>query len=341
LRDEEAGGLSTVYARLFPGIEDYTAKPKILMADTEAAFDIANKIIAAYLTVARKNEPGIIADSDTEFLHDYRIALRKIRSVVSLFKGIYSDEETHRLKAEFAALMAPTGRLRDLDVYLTERQRYYDFLPDSLHDGLTVMFDMFENERTETRKTLAIWLQGDEYRLRIAELAGTFDSPAQIAPGSEAKRDAMEYARSLIWKRYRRVCRTAAAIGDDTGDEEVHELRIDCKKLRYLMEFFAPLFPARRLKGLLRPLKALQDNLGLFNDYSVQQATLERFLAGLDPRHRKRNIKVAQSIGALITILNQRQRQERGKIVASFAHFNSAAVQKEFAGIFRTKGSKA
>ncbi len=64
----------------------------------------------------------------------------------------------------------------------------------------------------------------------------------------------------------------------DTEDEVVHQLRINCKKLRYLMEFFAPLFPENEIKTLIKALKLLQDNLGNFNDYSVQQIFLRQVL---------------------------------------------------------------
>jgi len=59
----------------------------------------------------------------------------------------------------------------------------------------------------------------------------------------------------------------------------IHQLRINCKKLRYLMEFFTLLLPPAEIKKLIRSLKMLQDNPGNFNDYSVQQQFLEKTLA--------------------------------------------------------------
>jgi hypothetical protein len=80
-----------VYTQLFPRHPRYKVKPEIAITPDMAAFDAANDIIAAYILVARANESGITADHDTAFLHDYRIALRKIRAVLSLFKGIYGS----------------------------------------------------------------------------------------------------------------------------------------------------------------------------------------------------------------------------------------------------------
>ena len=169
-------GDDDLYARLFPNLTPYVAKPDVGVGRDEAAYDAASDIIAAYLPVARRNEAGIIADIDTEFLHDYRVALRKIRSVLSLFKGVYSDAQTQDLKARFSSLMAPTGPLRDLDVYLLERGEFYDLLPASLHGGLDRMFAMFAAQRQDALDALSQHLRSTAYDREISKLVRLFDS---------------------------------------------------------------------------------------------------------------------------------------------------------------------
>ncbi|ANT59607.1 metal-binding protein [Salipiger sp. CCB-MM3] len=323
-----------LYDLLFPGQSAYVAKPDVPMDGQEEAFDAASDIIAAYLPVARANEAGVIADDDTEFLHDYRIALRKIRSVLSLFKGVYADEQTAELKARFSALMEPTGRLRDLDVYLLEKDAYYTMLPANLHEGLDRMFALFAEERTAAQAGLAKHLRSTGYRKEITALGKIFHKRKALQRGERADLPAYDFACKLIWKRYRKICTIAEAIDDATPDHEVHELRIHCKKLRYLMEFFGPLFPAGPFKKLIKPLKRLQDNLGLFNDYSVQQGSLIDFLRRLEDSGESGNLQVAQSVGALILVLHERQLAERAKVVGSFATFNSAETQMTFRELF-------
>lgn len=334
---DDVSGMAAV---LFPASVPYVAKPDLRADPDDTAFSAAGDIISAYLDVARRNEAGIIADHDTEFLHDYRVALRKIRSVVSLFKGVYSDDQTAALKAAFSDLMAPTGRLRDLDVYLLGRDDYYAMLPESLHEGLTLMFRIFAEERQREQKKIARWLQGARYRDSIAALEALFAGLDTLAKGPEADHQAYGYARALIWKRYRKVCRLAATITADTTDEQVHELRILCKKLRYLMEFFAPVLPPRKLRLLLKPLKYLQDNLGLFNDYSVQQVALRDFMDQRLSAGRRQDLVLAQSIGALIAVLHARQREEREKVAFTFARFDSPGTRMMFRELFHGKGSQ-
>ncbi len=332
---ESDGGVAE---SLYGGSVAYVAKPDIKMTGDEPAFQAASDIIAAYITVARQNEPGIIADYDTEFLHDYRVALRKVRSVLSLFKGVYGEAETDGLKAEFSELMAPTGRIRDLDVYLLDRDHYFEMLPDTLHGGLTRMFDLFSKERQAGLRAFTRRLRSAGYNRKMLALAARFDDRDTLDPGPNATRHAADYACALIWKRYRKVCKIASEIDDQTEDKEVHELRIHCKKLRYLMEFFAPLFPSGEIKGLIKPLKRLQDNLGLFNDYSVQQISLQAFLEDHPTSGGKDNLAIAQSIGALTAALHQRQLDERAKVVSNFTRFDSPEVRKKFRSLFHNKG---
>lgn len=334
LRDCGAGPLTDggLYQAIDPDRIDYIAKPAVVIGHDETAFSAANDLISNYIAVARANEDGIVADHDTEFLHDYRVALRKIRSVLSLFRGVYHQQQTEMLKTRFSRLMAPTGRLRDLDVYLLEKQHYFDLLPASLHTGVERMFDLIGAEREAEQARLTKHLQGARYGKEIAALADLFERREKLRHGENAGRSSHDLASELIWKRYRKICKTAAALTADSPDVEVHALRIQCKKLRYLMEFFGPVFPAKPFNSLLKPLKQLQESLGLFNDYGVQQISLQGFMDKLQAEPQ--GLEVAQSVGALIAVLHQRQLEERARIGAAFDQFYSEHTQRTFRALF-------
>ncbi|TMV06533.1 CHAD domain-containing protein [Ruegeria sediminis] len=331
-------GISPVWALLMPDAQPYEATPDIALGKREPAFQAANDIIRTYLNVARRNEGGVIADIDTEFLHDYRVSLRRIRSVLSLFKGVYSPDQAEALKQDFSAHMAATGRLRDLDVYLLEQDKYFELLPESLHDGLRVMFDRFRKERTAEQKKMVRRLRSKSYGNSISELVRLFERGKGPSPGQNAELGAYDYACRLIWKRYRKVCKLARSITDDTPDADVHHLRIQCKKLRYLMEFFAPLFDEDAFKTIIKPLKRLQNNLGAFNDYTVQQGSLMALLESHSDSNGRADASMAMAVGGLIAILNQRQWAERARVVDSFSRFDRGKVQRVFRRLFRDRG---
>ena len=323
------------------------AEPVILASASARA--TATGIIDSLLPAMRANEFGIIADLDSEFLHDYRIALRKIRSVISLFRHVYSEEVTSHLKTEFAGLMAPTGRLRDLDVYLLDRQTFHAMVPDSMHPGLDRLFAMFVNERRDAQRRLSRHLKSQGYARKVARAMEDFSDPERLPSGKNGDRPVDEFACSLIWKRYRKIAGIAAGITGDSPDEDIHQLRIQCKKLRYLIEFFEPLFDPAELGRLLKPMKKLQNSLGRFNDYSVQQTSLQAFMDNLNSRPGSRNaalagkapllpetdlLEIAQSVGALVTVLHGHQLEERDNVMKHLSGLTSPQTRSAFRGLF-------
>lgn len=332
--------MGRLYALLVPAAPAADPKAPAALSPDDTAYCAATAIIAQQIPRTRQVEPGIIADHDTEFLHDYRVALRRIRSVLSLFQGVYQPAQTAALKTRFASLMAQTGPLRDLDVLLLGRQDYDDLLPASLHPGLNTIFALRGVERSRAHARLSRQLRSKAHAQAMTDLAHLFATPHALLPGPEAERPARDFAAALIWKRYRKIRRIAASIGPDTGDLAVHALRIHCKKLRYLMEFFASLFPAAAVKSVLTPLKRVQDNLGRVNDLSVQETQLQTFLQGLDGLSEDERLQVAQTVGALTTVLHQRKLEERQKTMATLSGFLSPQAQKTFRDLFHVRKPK-
>ncbi len=336
-RIRDCDGTSLAFGNLYRAIDPacvvYDSAPAIEVGRDETAFDAATDLIDGYLAVARANEAGVIEDLDTEFLHDYRVALRKVRSVLSLFKSVYDPEQTVELKARFSAVMAPTGQLRDLDVQLLDQKRFFDLVPDRMHGGLEAMFSLLGGRRAEVQATLARHLRSKIYGREINALAKLFSRRRNLLPGPNASRASYDFACELIWKRYRKIGRIAAGLTRETPDAEVHALRIECKKLRYLMEFFAPVFPMESFRGILKPLKKLQDSLGLFNDLAIQQTRLLAFSDALGDEPRK--FDIVQSVGALVFVLHQSRAAERERIAAAFAAFNGDKTQRTFRQLFR------
>ena len=326
-----------LYRRLGIERKEYSIKPVIPLDPRDPLKESGVAIIRTLLQLVRCNEKGVIEDIDTEFLHDYRVGLRKVRSVVTLLSGIFTEEDTARLKTEFGELTRKTNSLRDLDVYLLGREEYFQLVPPIFHVGLRLLFSRLAADRREEQKKVQAFLKSRGYVRQITELQKLFAESVRLGSGPRAREQTLAFACRLILKRYRKVCRTARDIDENTPDPVLHRLRIHCKKLRYLMEFFTPLFPAEEMRRLIKSLKVLQDNLGRFNDYSVQQ----QFLAGVagDPRRDFQVLQIAQAIGALTAMLYRLQMEERGKIMENFSLFDSPEVRAEFQKLFHPKES--
>ncbi|HDK43275.1 MAG TPA: CHAD domain-containing protein, partial [Desulfobacteraceae bacterium] len=120
------------------------------------------------------------------------------------------------------------------------------------------------------------------------------------------------------------------AIKPSSSDKKMHRLRIHCKKLRYSLEFFASLFPPADIRTVINQLKKLQNNLGAFNDLSVQQEMLHQYLARLRPGSG-RNQQLASAIGGLLTSLHHEQQQVREAFFSKFRRF----ARSENTGLYK------
>lgn len=342
---EKLGAISsikteTVLKGLGVDYQIYKAKPVVSLDDHGPAQKTAVAIIRAHIELARRNEKGVVDDFDTEFLHDYRVGLRKVRSVLSLFKSVFDSAENEQLKVEFSDIMKRTNRLRDLDVYLLEKSKYFNLIPLPSHEGLYLLFEYFRKERAKEYKAVRKVVLSKKYDRRIGKLEKLFANDENLAIGPSGMEPSLDFGCRLILKRYKQVCKIAKKIDDSSPDEIVHQLRISCKKLRYLMEFFTPLFPGRNIKELIKALKRLQDNLGRFNDYSVQQSFLREVLRETLPEFKKDKIIVTESIGALTAMLYRLQGQERDLVMENFKLFDSLETQLSFRELFEIKGAR-
>lgn len=302
--------------------------PKI--SGVEPARKAIFAMIEPMLEKARLNEDGIKrTPQDIEFLHEYRVSLRKSRSLVSLFKDVFPPRQLVSIKQEMGDLGRSTNQLRDLDVYLLEQSDYESLLPASLRAGIREMFDDFSAQHKSAKSKVKRWLSSKTYENKITKLQATFAKPDALASTDASEQQIYALVTNKLHKRYKKIAKLGSRITPETPDDEVHELRIECKKFRYLMEFFAPLYKQNKVKLLIKKLKKLQDTLGKFNDFSVQQESLNAYLLEKQPSQ-----SVAVSVGALLGVLAQKQLEQRQQVEVKFAEFADQQTAAMVAGFF-------
>lgn len=312
----------------------YTLKPRFDLSPEMPTRQAIRRIVCRMLAIARSSEAGIIDDIDTEFLHDYRICIRKIRSVLSLIRGAYPPKTTQQLKTAFSLLARKTNRLRDLDVYLLARPDYLALIPHELRGPLTTIFDDFTAERKAERRGIVRHFGSAGYRRRLDSLEQFFTAPDVLPVSATSEPPIGPLVSNRIYRRYRKIRKLAGAITHDTPDEAIHELRIQCKKLRYLLEFFAELFPPDQTPMLLKRLRRLQNRLGEFNDSSVQKVFLLDYWENTGRSHANA-VDLGPSIGGLVAVLHLRQRTQRERCFGAMERFCRPDIADRFKALFK------
>ncbi|HJS28031.1 MAG TPA: CHAD domain-containing protein [Anaerolineales bacterium] len=326
---------------------DYRSKPEYRLDPEMRAEEAARIILRHLLGVIRANEAGIREDIDTEFLHDFRVSIRRTRSALSQIRGVFPAEDVARFTDDFARLGEMTNKLRDLDVSLLRETLYRRMLPAALAPDIDPLFSNLKRERIQAHRDVARTLGTKKYTA-VLEAWDIFLSPPE--PGSRSARSregarpaepgtpnawrpVIRLAKKRILKRYKRALEAGEEILATGKDEALHSLRIQCKKLRYLMEFFYSLFPPDPMDGLIRQLKRLQDNLGDFNDLTVQQNYLLERSTELSPGEPV-PARTLLAIGALVGELEARKRKTKETFLEAFSAFaapeNRAIYQELF-----------
>ncbi len=274
------------------------------------------------LTAIRDNERAMRTGADIEHLHDFRVAVRRSRVLHRVFKKQLEGSGFEDLKEGFRWLGQVTGPTRDLDVHLAE-------LTGSSHDddeakALEPLVALLRQKHREERAKLDAALVSPEYAAFIAQAHALLDSPESKAAERVAAAGAplRMWASKRIEKTIRQLLKHGRAIDRASPDAELHALRIDAKRLRYVLEFFRPLYRKRGMRKLLRQLHRLQDNLGNFNDACVQRVTL-RGLADELEHLETRRLDSLLTIGQLIERAEGRRRSERDRFEDRFERFEA------------------
>jgi CHAD domain-containing protein len=290
-----------------------------LRGDERADRAAATLLLHLAGTIAQ-NLPGVLDDVDSEFLHDLRVAVRRSRSAQRQLRSVFPPEEIARFRAEFRWLQQATGPTRDLDVHLWGFDELPSALPEAQRSQLEPLRRLLSSRRAGERRRMLRALRSARFEALMSEwpafLEGLGESPDA---GADAARPIADLAAERIAAVYRRMVRLGRAIDDDSPAERLHDLRKTGKELRYLLEFFASLYPDEVVRPMVRTLKGLQDTLGRFYDREVQ-ADLLRSLAP-DVAKLPGGPETLMAMGLLVAQLEADQAAARAEFGERFGAF--------------------
>ncbi|HYQ72163.1 MAG TPA: CHAD domain-containing protein [Gammaproteobacteria bacterium] len=313
---------------------NYTSKLELQLDPAMRADQATRNILLRLLDIIEDNEAGTRRGTDTEFLHDFRVAVRRTRSALTQIKGVLPAPVLNRYKREFAWLGQITTPSRDLDVYLLQFDDYKHSLPESAQADIEPLREFLLRHQAIEHKALLKGLNSARYRRLTENWRRFLTQPvAERSTLANAKRPVIEVACERIWRVYRRILKEGRGITPDSPAEALHELRKTGKKLRYLIEFFQSLFPDNDVKALIKTLKQLQDNLGDFQDYEVQVMTLRKFSQQMVVEDAA-PAETLLAMGMLIEGLERRQHAARDEFATRFANFAQQENQDHFRQLF-------
>jgi CHAD domain-containing protein len=318
----------------FMSEEDWK-NPRVKMAADERADVATARVLLRLLQIQDANLPGALGDADVEFLHDYRVAIRRTRAVLREMREVFDPDERQRVRTSFKWLQDQTSATRDLDVYLHDFEQLRELAPQTVRADLEPIEPLLRERLRRARSAMERALAGERSRtlradwLKILEVLVLEDEDAR----PDATRPIGTLAAERIQKVHRGMVKMGRAITSESQPEEYHELRKKGKELRYLLELFGiPLFDQAVVKPMVSALKGMQDVLGMHQDREVQIEMLREL--GDELVSRPGGAMALMAIGTLIERLEADAAAARDSFAASFAEFASEAQCKLVAKAF-------
>ncbi|MHA7923854.1 MAG: CHAD domain-containing protein [Marinobacter sp.] len=239
-------------------------KKKARTAGDNPATDIP-EALHHQLSRLRQLERGVVLGLDDEFLHQYRIAIRRSRAITESVQEVTGDKALAKAVKTLKRHARATGPLRDLHVFLQD-------LPELCGDNSEIRAALqiwFEREAANRHKKLVKRLQSKRYHDSMEHWLNLIDSRKfQKLAGTLGPKD----IRKAVERRIKEFNRWTAELMHTSPDEDLHRLRKQLKRIRYLMEL-----DAKTWKTELKTLKSRQQLYGQFQDLHMQIDLLDQF----------------------------------------------------------------
>jgi CHAD domain-containing protein len=222
-------------------------------------------------------EDGVRRQLDPEFLHDFRITVRRTRSTLRLARSFIAEDVVTLWEPEWSWLASATSAPRDLDVLVDDLDDLGASIDPELKEGMADLITRLRARRDGANAALVTTLAGERYgTLKRGWRVAVNDMRAHSGP-NVPRADVLSTA--IVARGAKQVLVHARSIDNESPAKEVHALRKRVKRARYVLELLSPMLPEAAAKGVARDMSNLQDALGTFQDADVQRHLVERLVA--------------------------------------------------------------
>jgi inorganic triphosphatase YgiF len=240
--------------------------------------DAFREVVLGCIAHLQANERGVLEGEDYEYLHQARVAIRRLRSALSVFSSAFPRTVFLPHITELRWLGTRLGSARDWDVLAMETlPALTTALPGD--PGLHALMERAAERREDADRAARDAIDSQRYNALLLQFIGAFyrhpwltmDDPQ---PAAQRDRPLIEFASEVLARRHRKVCKRGRGHAD-LDAAGLHALRIEVKKLRYAADFFSSLWDRKDVRGYASALAAMQEVLGSLNDAATAERLCE------------------------------------------------------------------
>ena len=228
------------------------------------------------------NEAGVRYSSDPDYVHDARVAIRRARAAARLYRGYFKPKGVRRFLKQMRKTAQLLGAVRDMDVAIAKLFGYQQKSKRKSAGDLQATLDEWMTKRTHAHQELVAWFDSHEYAefvIRFLQFCRTPNAEiADMTPRAGAETVPFQVRHvvpTMLLSNFSNV--RCYEMWFEQYDEvplpTLHRLRIECKYLRYNLEFVGGLLGSESSE-IIAWLKELQDDLGDLHDAVVSKQLL-------------------------------------------------------------------
>lgn len=250
-------------------------KPAMTSADHVAV--AGRQIFLRQLRRMQAHEAGSRTGEDIESVHKMRVAVRRMRSLLRLVGDYYPGKPIAAAGKRLRRIARVLGAIRDLDVLILDLQEFSASLPPESRQHANALVSRLDRRRAKRRKRLNAFLDSKRYERALRQLERFAGNKTRRAsrPLRPHEPQALRHVLPSLLHRRLAIVRAYAAVLPNADDTRLHALRVECKRLRYAIEFFAPVLGASAT-DFLALVTSMQDTLGRINDIAVFVSRLQK-----------------------------------------------------------------
>ena len=242
--------------------------PSSLITEDLTVEEAFSQVLQGNLSGVKEWAPVALAGEDIEGVHQMRVCLRRMRSALTVYRTAIPKKATKSFAKDMRWASKALDRARDLDVYITEN------LASKRKGQQRSLRKIAESHREKAYGKVGSFIKGKEYAdlcKKISEWTETKAWRKQLSTGQQDKlQENITPFSARVLESHRSAILAYGTEIEHLDSETLHRLRIECKKLRYATEFFAPLY-GDQMKAFTGHLKNLQDLLGALHDTAVMK----------------------------------------------------------------------
>lgn len=296
-------------------------EPAMLGRDHVA--DAGRKLFLQQLRRMKSHEAGSRTGEDIESVHKMRVAVRRMRSLLRLVGAFYPGKTVEKSEKELRQIARALGSIRDLDVLILDVQQFSATLPPEMQQQAQALVSRLERRRHKRRQRLNAFLDSKRYQRSVRHLENFARKKGKRDRRRQPPHEPQELRHALPLLLHQRLASVRAynSVLPASDDKRLHSLRVECKRLRYAIEFFAPVLGSSA-KNFLELVTSMQDTLGRINDIAVFVSRLQK-LDQLPPQQ-------AILVDEYIARRNSELIRLRATFYDQWTRLNTRVVQRKF-----------